>query len=193
MVALVLGTSRAYDQREKYPTEEDLNQHSPGKLQRMDAGSVGCPARQGLLEQAGLECWQSYGTARIEPQSQGWGRIVPTPALGWRKTMVRKADPCVPVIQHGPAAPRSCARARFCRKARGAIFISQLSLPSAMSGCCYLLPSVIFAVSKMPPCRAPAHEIRMLWPPPFQTAISSRTKSPSRLFVLHSNLFLYIL
>lgn len=36
-------------------------------------------------EQAGLEGWQSYKTARIEPQSQGRGRIAPTPALGWRE------------------------------------------------------------------------------------------------------------
>lgn len=41
LVVLGLGTSRADDQREKYPTEEDLNQRSPGKPQRMDAGSMG--------------------------------------------------------------------------------------------------------------------------------------------------------
>lgn len=60
LLALVLGTSRVYDQHEKYPTAEDVNQHSPGKLQRMDAGSAGCPARKGLLEQA--ELWSRQGS-----------------------------------------------------------------------------------------------------------------------------------
>lgn len=134
-------------------------------------------------EQAGLQGWHSYATVRIKPHSLGWGRMAPAPALGWRKTMVRKADCCVSAIWHSPAAPRSCAHARFCQKAGGDIFTSQLSLPGAVSGCCYLLPSVISRESKMPPCRAPAHEICMTWPPPFQTAISSHTKPPSCLFV----------
>lgn len=145
-MALVLGTSRAYDQREKNLTEEDLDQHSPRKPQRMDAGSAGCPARRGMLEQAGLEGWRSYS----EPQSRGQGGIVPPPALSWRKAMVRKADPRVPAVWHSPAAPRSCVHACFCRKAGGAIFTSQLSLPGALSCCRYLLPSAIFAGSKMP-------------------------------------------
>lgn len=65
LLALVLGTSWVYDQHEKYPTEKDVNQHSPGKLQRMDAGSTLCPARKGLLEQAELQSRQDSkaGTA----------------------------------------------------------------------------------------------------------------------------------
>lgn len=42
---------------------------------------------------AGLEGSQSCGTVRTEPQLQGWGRIAPSLALGWRNRRVRKADP----------------------------------------------------------------------------------------------------
>lgn len=42
---------------------------------------------------AGLEGSQSYGTVRTEPKPQGWGRLAPSLALGWRKRRVRKAGP----------------------------------------------------------------------------------------------------
>lgn len=68
-VVLVLSTRRVYDQREKYPAEEDLNQHSPGKPQRTNAASTECPEQAGLLEQAGLQGWQTHRTVRMEAPS----------------------------------------------------------------------------------------------------------------------------
>lgn len=106
--------------------------------------------------------------------------------------MVRKADPCAPVIPHGPADPGTCtcAPSTSAEETGGAISISLRSLPGATSGCCCFLPSVIFTVSKCL-CRAPAHEICTPWALPFQTTIFSHTKSPSHLLVLHSDLSLH--
>lgn len=58
--------------------------------------------------------------------------------------MVRKADPCA-------LASPACARACFCCQAGGAMLISQLSRPGAVSGCRSLLPSVIFSVKNASP------------------------------------------
>lgn len=150
----MLGTRQVCDLGEKYPAEENLNRRSPGKRQGMDTGAQG--ARHG----------QGCGAGRATAQ-RGWD-----PALGmergWRKTVVRKADPCAPVIPCGPAdqGTCTCAPSTSAQETGGAISVSQRSLPGATSACCCLLPSVIFTVSKCP-CRAPAHEIRTPWPLPF--------------------------
>lgn len=94
---------------------------------------------------AGLEGSQSCGTMRTKPQPQGWGRLTPSLALGWRKRRVRKAGPTPG--EQSQQLPGPVSLAHFYHEAGGAI-ISPFSFPHAGSGCCYSWPSVMFVVSE---------------------------------------------